>query len=85
MARINGHGPQQAAPIEIKDEDCIPPHLPYVLVCRSSGARCGWVKTVNRGREWRDSIGARDAHEALCPTLPAFDDAYFDASRKLIL
>lgn len=81
MARINGHGPKREQPISIKDEDCIPRHLPYVLLCRSSAARCGWTRTVNRGNEWKDGIRARDAHETLCPTLPDTYDAYFDASR----
>ena len=85
MTRVNGHAPRREKPIEIRDEDCLPPHLPYVLLCRTSGARCGWKLTVNKGGKWRESIGARDAHEALCPTLPAYDDAYFDTTRKLIV
>lgn len=43
-----------------------PPHLPYVLLCRTSGARCGLVITVNTWEAWRVGMAYRNAHEKKC-------------------
>lgn len=75
MSRVAGRSP--LAPIKIKpvadelaDEDHLPPHLPYVLLCHASGAMCGMVFTVNRASQWRSKHQARQAHENLCLTPP---------------
>lgn len=43
-----------------------PPHLPYVLLCRVSGARCGHILTVNTFEAWRVAVAYRNAHEKEC-------------------
>jgi hypothetical protein len=65
MARINGHGPQAYV-----ESDTRPPRLPYVLLCHTSGARCGRVWTVNKLSEWRPAVESRIAHEKVCTVHP---------------
>jgi hypothetical protein len=73
MARVAGHSPTRLEPPkarEMRDEDFMPPHLPYVLLCHASTARCGRTFTVNRIDQWREALKARRDHEAICPIPP---------------
>lgn len=55
------------------EEETLPPRLPWILLCHSSGAMCGNVFTVNRLPDWGDVVKARREHEQKCfvsPKLP---------------
>jgi hypothetical protein len=58
-------------PAFVHESNTVPPRLPYVLLCHSSGARCGFTVTVNTPDKWRAALALRQAHEDLCITKPA--------------
>lgn len=57
-------------PAFIHESSTLPPRLPYVLLCHTSGARCGFHVTVNEVDQWRVGLALRQAHENLCTVKP---------------